>query len=641
MTGSVDGYAAKVQDSEVPLPYYFVRREDGLYVDLKKLVGENFNWLVEGVFSADTCFLGLDYATFCHLLYDLDPLRVGSGESGSSRYVRIATDLVSFPPQRRALYKTVKIDDGEADYFFEPVYLESAEDDGANEDSERLLKPASLSFDEFVAAMWAKGVRYGIDVAAVGAAIESNRSERIVVARRLEPVIGSDAYAQEVSEAIHRDNAPRKLNNGRVDFSQFENRFPQIKADVHLIKKIPRVMGVPGREISGEPIEPPVPADFELSDLAGPGTAVVRIAEDEFIVSKRDGFLSLDRASQQLSIMDKIINREGVSIRTTGNLHLSGADYEEHGEIQERRQVEGYNITIHADVFGNVSSLGGKILLKRNLVGGSAINQAGDIIVEGVASGAILHAMNGAVILKRAENCVIIGTRVEIQSASNCDILADKVSVNDAEGCAIVAKTIRVEKAAPRKQNEMLVFVRTPDLASFEARTSALKLEMSEIEAACKLKNAQIEQARSQSDIRSYLMILGKLKRNEITLSPEQKINFNKLGAGVAPVLKAISLAQAELGELDANKRAVEAKIREVAANKERAMSDVRCTIGTVEGETLVRESKYDPENDPFAALSFKDLRGKLRGAPETREEVFSGHDGSLDWSYSRLDMAD
>ena len=45
--------------------------------------------------------------------------------------------------------------------------------------------PASLDLDEFIADMWSKGIRFGIDVAAVRAAIASGKSERVIVAQRL------------------------------------------------------------------------------------------------------------------------------------------------------------------------------------------------------------------------------------------------------------------------------------------------------------------------------------------------------------------------------------------------------------------------------------------------------------------------
>ena len=87
------------------------------------------------------------------------------------------------------------------------------------------------------------------------------------------------------------------------------------------------------------------------------------------------GFLNVDRETSQVSVGDKIVSRDGVSARTTGNLQLTG-DYEEFGEVQEKRVIEGEGITVHADVFGNIVSRGGAVVLNSNLVGGSAHNAA-------------------------------------------------------------------------------------------------------------------------------------------------------------------------------------------------------------------------------------------------------------------------
>ena len=123
------------------------------------------------------------------------------------------------------------------------------------------------------------------------------------------------------------------------------------------------------------PIDPPIPADADIGAMAGHGTLVERTGGSEFLVAQQAGFLNVDPANSKISIDAKIISHDGVSSRTTGNLQLTG-DYEEFGEVQEMRVIEGEGITLHADVFGKIISRGGLILLSRNLVGGSATKQA-------------------------------------------------------------------------------------------------------------------------------------------------------------------------------------------------------------------------------------------------------------------------
>jgi hypothetical protein len=90
--------------------------------------------------------------------------------------------------------------------------------------------------------MWGKGIRFGIDIAAVRARSRP-ASERVMVASRLEPVPGIDAHIIEVSDDIHRSDAPRQLANGKLDLMCFQNRFPQIQKGVRLLQKLPRVVG--------------------------------------------------------------------------------------------------------------------------------------------------------------------------------------------------------------------------------------------------------------------------------------------------------------------------------------------------------------------------------------------------------------
>jgi uncharacterized protein (DUF342 family) len=227
--------------------------------------------------------------------------------------------------------------------------------------------PARLNADEFIADMWGKGVRFGIEPETLRAALDAGKAERVTVARRLPALPGIDAHIIEVSSDLHRSDAPRQLANGKLDLMAFQNRFPQIQKGVKLLKKVPRKEGETGFELSGLAISPPIPKDIELGAMAGPGTLIEVSPEGEFLVSQQAGFLNADSKTSKLSVDDKIISRDGVSSRTTGNLQLTG-DYEEFGEVQEKRVIEGESITIHADVFGNIVSRGGTVLLNRNQI---------------------------------------------------------------------------------------------------------------------------------------------------------------------------------------------------------------------------------------------------------------------------------
>jgi uncharacterized protein (DUF342 family) len=648
---SVIGNLIDLRDGEIALQRFLVKREDGLFVVLSKLESiEDLRVAVDRIFTSGTYFLDLDYPRFLKLLYgtDLEEARQPGAGGESTSLIRFADDIVAFLPERKDLYKGVKISDGEAEYFFEPVYLESTVEEslyGEDKDGARVVvgfenkkisELAALTVDEFIADMWLKGICYGIDVDAVRTAIKTGAAGRVVIARRLEAVPGKAADIQELTKELHRDDAPKELPNGRLDLRQFTNRFPQINKRVRLLKKIPRVLGEVGYELTGNPIDPPLPKDFDLTALSGPGTAVETIGGVEFIVSQQDGFLNIDTKTNQISITEKIINREGVSVRTTGDLLLTGDEYEEHGEVQEKRTIEGNNIVMHADVFGTVSSRGGTILLKSNLVGGSAINREGDITIEGVASGAVLQTRKGTITLKRADNCTIIGTRVIIEKATNCDVLSDEISITEASGCAIVGKAISLGNAGTHKQSEMLVFVQVPDLAEFDRKIGAIKDKIAEIELSTTKKSQALEGATSQPEVKKYLLLAAMLKKGEITLTPEQQGNLQNLAATVNPTLRLVAKINAEIKLSFAEKSELADQAALLAQHKKDAEEGASCSIADITGEILVRTLKVTPDNvTALYDLPPKNLRAALRGSSITGERVYSGHSGSLDWKFT------
>ncbi|WP_229507681.1 flagellar assembly protein A [Massilia sp. Dwa41.01b] len=360
-------------------------RADGVYAD-PAVLGTTLLAAVDALLRGGSFFRGLNYPVLIKALYDSGPaLPVGPG---GEALVRLADDILPFDASRRGLYRSVKIRDGQAEYCFEPVFATAA--DGMGE------QPTRLDVDEFVADMWQKGIRFGIDIAAVKQGIDHPNTGRIVVARRLEPEAGQDATVVEVSDDIHRSDAPRQLANGKLDLMSFQNRFPQVPAGACLLQKLPPRPGAPGFELSGIRIEPAAPNELDFAAYTGAGTRIERLAGGEYLVATRTGFLNVDPKTHQVSIDDKVISRDGVSARTTGNLQLSG-DYEEFGEVQEKRVIEGNSITVHADVYGEVVSRGGSVRLCANLVGGSAHNKRGDIRVDGVTSNAVIAASAGSV----------------------------------------------------------------------------------------------------------------------------------------------------------------------------------------------------------------------------------------------------
>jgi hypothetical protein len=569
------------------------------------------------------CYLaGLDYAALMQALYGVGP------GLGALQALRLADAVRLFDGARLALYKHPKVSLSYAEYTFQPLYLEEMTLPDGTVIPER---PVQLDIDEFIADMWGKGIRFGIDVAAVKAAMASTKSDRITFATDLEPAPGKDATVVEVSSDLHRSDAPKARADGRIDLQSFQNRFPQIKANMRLLKKEPPEPGLPGFDLAGRKTEPEPPKDLTLRFLAGEGTEAKMFEDGEYLVSTREGFLSVDSKSNRISINDKIVSLEGVSGRTTGNLQLAGA-YEEYGDVQEQRDVTGGDITVHGNVYGNIHSRGGTVVLDKNLVSGSVHNAAGNINIAGVASNSVIYAANGAVTIQRAENCVISGVNVKIEEASNCEIIGDGVLISVAEGCAIAGRNVEVESAGPRRRTEMIIYVLVKDVTQFDAEIADLEARLAAFAQANADSQQEIERVSALPDVRRYLALAAKLRTQELVLTPEQGQLLRKIAGAVAEEMKALQKHKQDLQVGQTQYKLLGDRLARVIEQKVEAAGVARCGLHMASGETMVRTMPFAAETLALRQLLPKDLKQRLRGTPTGGQLLFAESAGSLDW---------
>lgn len=619
--------APQAQDTSAPdasLPIGLIKRADGIYLDLG-LPPPARAAAINQVFCAGFCLAGLRYPVLIKALYDVGP---DLGEPRHLQAVRLADAVRQVDAQRLALYKNPKLGRGYAEYYFEPLFLDEEVLADGTVLPERVGR---LDVDEFIAAMWSKGIVFGIDAAAVIKAINAPKADRITFATDLEPEPGHDATVIEVSTALHRSDAPKARADGRIDLQSFQNRFPQIKAGVRLLKKVPATPGLPGFDLAGRMTAPTPPNDLTLRHLAGDGTEAQELDDGEYLVSTREGFLSVDAKSNRISVTDKIISLDGVSGRTTGNLELAGA-YEEYGDVQEQRDVTGSDITVHGNVYGNIHSRGGAVVLDRNLVGGSIHNAAGSIAIAGVASNAVIHTGGGAITVERAENCVISGSRVAIGEASNCEIIADEVHISVAEGCAVAGRNVEIETAGPRRRTEMLIYVLLRDVTRFDQEIGEIDLRLTDL--AQVLASYEQEAARISAlpDVRRYLALALKLRSQELTVSPEQAHFLRKIAAGVAEPMQALDRLTKDGQIAITQQKLLQDRLQRVIEQKVAAAGVARCGLHMVSGETVVRTMSYVGDVALLAQAPAKDIKQRLRGTPVGGEVLFWDSAGSLDW---------
>lgn len=636
--------------NDLLLPAFVRRKDTGIHINLASLdSSEAFRTFADRIFSSGQFLRNLDYANLHKLLYESDAETLAQErrkleQAGKTLELYLASAIEDLPESRIPLYRGFKLDPqgASAEYFFEPLVIDveieepvqgtSATDDTATGSRKReITQVTKLDFDEFVAAAWNKGLRYGLDVALIKAGIQKNQPERIVIAKMLPPKPGKDASINEQTEALHRSDAPKIRSDGRIDLCTFSNRFPQVKQGGKLMKKIPRVLGKAGWNIEGKPVEAELPKDFDIAALAGPGTRIESGKDGDYLVATLDGFLNIDTATNQLSVTEKIINMEGVSLRTTGNVNFQCDEYEEHGEVQEQREVKGKHMTFMNNVFGNLISEGGRIVVKSNLSGGSAKSPGGSIAIEGKASRAVIEAKSGEVALNYVDSSIVIGKKVHIKHAVACEIYADDIRIEVAEGCALLGRHVQVGVCKDKRGVENLVSILVPDPATLEHEMDMIAEEKAAISTNIEGKNQEYQLLMEDRNLKMFLGIQKKLKTGEITLTPEQKANLQHLQGKIAKPLQLLQVARekiaASLRQIDELDNRIEQLKRDYAS----LSAGIACVLANIEGETMVRSIPAGTDSHALENLAPAQFRSKLR-EPGVGTKLFANDCGSFEW---------
>jgi hypothetical protein len=225
------------------------------------------------------------------------------------------------------------------------------------------------------------------------------------------------------------------------------------------------------------------------------------------------------RRRGKIAVGDKIVSRDGVSAKTTGNLQLTG-DYEEFGEVQEKRVIEGEGITMHADVFGEYHFARRHGAPARNLVGGSAHNKRAATS----RSTASLRTRWSRPRRRGGDDA-----RRELRhlrhpgahrARVNCEIMAEEVVIGKAEGCAVAARK-RDDRIGRAAQAERDAGVRAaarqrPDRRSDRADECARSRSSPQLAAA---RKAEMEALTGEPEVRKYVMLASKIRKKELTLT--------------------------------------------------------------------------------------------------------------------------
>ena len=335
-----------------------------------------------------------------------------------------------------------------------------------------------------------------------------------------------------------------------------------------------------------------------------------------------------------MSVTEKIVSHEGVNLRTTGNLTLDSGDFEEHGEVQENRSVEGKNMTFLGLVCGIILSKGGKVVLK-DISGGQAKSPDGSIVAQGRASRAVFEAPNGEITLAHAEGCTISGGRIKIEEAVRCQIVGDTVEIGSAQGCAVAGKSVHIENSRPHRGEDSVIILLTPDSSESDKAVAKLRESRDKLDAALKEKARLAQEAREQPELKSYLVLESRVRSGEIKLTETQQMNWPRLAEKVAPHLGTLKRVLEEGKALKAKHDELTLQIDAAARHSAEAAANRQCTIRQVGGDTYVRALPFPSGAAPLSAEQCKDMQGRLRDAP-AGGWLFNGASGDFKWKYVR-----
>lgn len=640
-----------LEDQSAPpdstLPAYVHVRPDGVYIAVSPPPSQDIlQMFVDRLFNNNAYFKGLNYPLFLDLLYGTKPVTVKDGQPPE---VRLASEIITFSPLRKRLYRGVKIvRNGErAEYLFEPVFTEvtleepvygPAEEDGVIPIVEYTKKtearPTKLDFDEFVAEMWLKGVRFGINADAVRAAIQGSDTTRIEIAVQRVPTESKDAQIVEEHSRLRQDRSPLILSSGRAVLSTAKNFFPQVAQDESLLRKVPRALGDPGYLVTGSVIEPRLPKDLDLQRLAGPGTRIEYHAQGDLIVAAIDGFLRFDDISKKVEVTPTIENRSGISAKSTGDIKLDVDEFVEHGEVQEGRFVKGKHLTFRSAVYGTVLANGGNIVIDDNLSGGEAKSIGGDITVHGRAYNASIEAWDGNITIKFAESCAILAKSVKIERAVNCEIVAENVQMDSAEGCAIAGMDVNIATTQARRDRETVITVLLPDCSGLESQIAAARDEIAKIDGVLQNNAEQMEKFSADPKQAKLIDLGAKIRNGQIQLTSQQQNEWQKIFAQFPPAVKDTLVLQGKIKDLSDQ---IAGLTRQIEASSARQ----RCLIKEVLGDTVGQTLTTHLGTAAFRNLPRQVLKTRLSQIGTSRERIFSGWQGHVEWQFQGTEFSD
>ena len=178
----------------------------------------------------------------------------------------------------------------------------------------------------------------------------------------------------------------------------------------------------------------------------------------------------------------------------------------------------------------------------------------------------------------------------------------------------------------------MLVYALRPDSAQIDEVIKLMTARVDEFSSLAALRKAEMDQMTSEPEVRKYVMLASKVRKKELTLTPEQVPVFQKMALAVGPALKAIAKVSLEVKAAETEHQAGQALVAQLMQQRSDSDGISQVTVRMVQGDTLVRTMAFNPDGSSTYDLPPKDIKARLRSSAAGGAMIFSGSQGTINW---------
>jgi hypothetical protein len=291
-------------------------------------------------------------------------------------------------------------------------------------------------------------------------------------------------------------------------------------------------------------------------------------------------------------------------------------------------------MTFRSDVYGEIVSQGGFVLLEGNLSNGSAKSMGGDVTSNGRAFNSILQAWEGRVTVKYAEGCLILGGSVLVEHAVNCEIIAETVQVVKAEGCGIAGKSVQIKSSDACRGKETVVSLIVPDLTLWDAQIRQVGKAIGDCTKIIAAKDKELAQIKADPEAAKFLALATSVKQGTVKLTEAHMDNWRKMSARFAKANSAAEKLSTEKQEQVERMLAFEQERAYLIEARAKSGQGILCQVAQISGDTLVRTMTLYNGMSELQKLNAPDVRIRLREHGLPNERVFFNDEGNIDWRF-------